>query len=414
MPKVDLLIFNVGTAVTFSSRPVARESQVIVKEDFEIAVKDGKIVALGQRGSLRGSYEAARVIDACGRLVTPGLVDMHTHAVFAGSRDDELELRLRGTPYSEILRKGGGIFRTVRATRSSTDDELLRALLSRLETMLSLGATAVEVKSGYGLELEAEERLLRIINRAAALSKVTVVPTLLAHVPPEWASSGDERARYVRSFAQGLVTRASSSGLARFVDVFCDEGAFTPEESRIILSSARQRGLGVRIHADQFSRLGCTKVAAEVGAASADHLEVSDQSSVRELAAGGVMAGLLPASYLATFSGSRPPVALLREADVPMALGTDLSANSVMPSMQTALDLAIYLYGLTPQEALAAATVNSAFSLGLVDRGTLDTDMVADLVIWDLERPSQLGYEWGRDRALMVVRGGDVVKAPAP
>lgn len=414
MPRADLLLINVGEAVAFSSRPVTRDSQVLVMNDVEIAVRGGKIVAIGQRGSLRGTYEASRVIDASGRLATPGLVDMHTHAIFAGSRDDELELRLRGTPYTEILKRGGGIFRTVRATRSSSDEELLGSLLGRLEVMLRLGTTTVEVKSGYGLDLDAEERLLRIINRAASVSKVTVVPTLLAHVPPEWASKGQGRTDYVRSFAEDLVSRVSSLRLARFVDVFCDEGAFTPQEARAILSSARSKGLGVRVHADQFTRLGCTKVAAELGAASADHLEVSDEGSVRDLAAGGVIAGLLPASYLATFSASRPPVALLREAGVPMALGTDLSANSVMPSMQTAVDLAIYLYGLTPREALAAATINAALSLGLTDRGSLEPGMTADIVIWDLERPSQLGYDWGRDRTLVVVRAGDVVKALIP
>jgi imidazolonepropionase len=412
MPRVDLLVTNVGHAVLFKEKPAVGRSSIEVLRDVEVAAKDGIIVAVGQRGSLRGSYEAREVIDARGRLLTPGLVDMHTHALFAGARDDELEMKLSGVPYAEILRRGEGIYRTVRATRSAPDEELASLLASRLSLMLRLGTTTVEVKSGYGLELAEEERLLRVIAAAAARSHVRVVPTLLAHVPPQEAR--EAREAYVRSFALELVPRVASLRLARFVDVFCDEGAFSPDESRIILASARQRGLGVRVHADQLSRIGCTKVAAELRASSADHLEASDESSVRDLAAGGVIAGLLPASALATFSPSRPPVNMLREARVPMALGTDFSANSLMPSMQTAIDLAIYLYGLTPLEAIAAATVNAAVSLGLNDVGSLEPGYAADLVVWDLERPSEFGYQWGRDRAIVVVKGGRVLRRELP
>mgnify|MGYP001772668978 CR=1 FL=1 len=414
MPKADVVVINIGRAVTFKSRPAVRESEVEVKSDVEIAIREGKIIAIGQRGSLRGSYEAEVVVDAGGRLATPGLVDMHTHSIFSGKRDDELEMKLRGTPYTEILSKGGGIYRTVRATRSSSDGELLKGLVSRLRVMLNLGTTTVEVKSGYSLDLDGEERLLRLIKSAASLTKVTVVPTLLAHVPPDDAVTGPGRESYVKSFAYDLVPRVSKLHLARFVDVFCDLEAFNVDETRLILSSARSHGLGVRLHADQFSRLGCTRVASELKASSADHLEVSDTYSVRDLAHGGVIAGLLPASALATFSQARPPVRLLREAGVPMALGTDLSANSVMPSMQTAIDLAIYVYGLTPLEAIAAATANSATSLGLSDRGALEPGLLADIVIWDLERPSELGYEWGRDRVLTVIKAGEIVKAAGP
>ncbi|MGC9071944.1 MAG: imidazolonepropionase [Acidilobus sp.] len=410
MPRADLVIIKVGKAVTFKSRPVVRELEVDVKEEAELAIRDGMIVAVGQRGRVRGTYEAGQVLDAEGRLVTPGLVDMHTHAIFAGSRDDELELRLRGVTYSEILRRGGGIYRTVRATRSATDDELLGPLLSRLSLMIRLGTTTVEVKSGYSLDVEGEERLLRVINEAARRSNVTVIPTLLAHVPPEDALSGPARETYVKSFVVELIPRVSSKGLARYVDVFCDQGAFTPEETRLILKSARESGLGVRVHADQLARVGCTRVAAELRVASADHLEVSDESSVRDLAQGGVIAGLLPASQLATFGGSRPPVKALRRAGVPMALGTDLSANSLMPSMQTTIDLAIYLYGLTPLEAIAAATVNAALSLGLDDRGVLGPGYLADLVVWDLERPTELGYEWGWNRVITVIKAGRVAR----
>jgi imidazolonepropionase len=414
MPRVDLLVTNVGHAVLFKEKPAVGRSSIEVLRDVEVAAKDGIIVAVGQRGSLRGSYEAGEVIDARGRLLTPGLVDMHTHALFAGARDDELEMKLSGVPYAEILRRGGGIYRTVRATRSAPNEELASLLASRLSLMLRLGTTTVEVKSGYGLELAEEERLLRVIAAAAARSHVRVVPTLLAHVPPQEASEGEAREAYVRSFALELVPRVASLRLARFVDVFCDEGAFSPDESRMILASAREHGLGVRIHADQLSRIGCTKVAAELRASSADHLEASDESSVRDLAAGGVIAGLLPASALATFSPSRPPVNTLREARVPMALGTDFSANSLMPSMQTAIDLAVYLYGLTPLEAIAAATVNAAVSLGLNDVGSLEPGYAADLVVWDLERPSEFGYQWGRDRALVVVKGGRVLRRELP
>ena len=408
MPEADLVIYN-ANLVLFDSPPVRRPFQVKVLEGGEVAARGGRVVAVGQRGSVRGSYRAVRELDASGRLLTPGLVDMHTHMLFAGSRDDELEAKLSGASYLEILRRGGGIYRTVRATRAAGEAELEAALEARLAEALSLGTTTAEVKTGYALDYDGELRLLRVIAEAVRRSRVTVVPTLLAHVPPEDAKEGEARRAYVRGFAERLVPAAA--GLARFVDVFCDEGAFTPDEARLILSAARASGLGARAHADQLSRIGCAQAAAEEGAASVDHLEVSDESSVRALAASGSFAGLLPASLLATMGSSRPPIGLLRSYGVPMALGTDFSANSQMPSMQTAVDLAIYLYGLTQAEALAAATVNAAMSLGLADRGRVAPSAAADLVVWDLERLSQVGYDWGRDRVLVVIKDGEVVVA---
>ncbi|MGC9112741.1 imidazolonepropionase [Acidilobus sp.] len=407
MPEADLVIYN-ANVVLFESRPVTRASQVRVLAGGEVAVRGHYIVKAGQRGEVRGTYRGGLELNAGGRLLSPGLVDMHTHAVFAGSRDDELEAKLSGVSYSEILRGGGGIYRTVRATRSASDEELMELLVKRLRLMLYLGTTTAEIKSGYSLDHEGELRLLRVAREASSIAKVDVVPTLLAHVPPEEAREGRAREDYVKGFANDLVGRAV--GLASFVDVFCDEGAFTPEESRLILTSARAAGLGTRAHADQLARIGCAEAVAQAGPASVDHLEVSDERSVKAIAASKSMAGLLPASLMATMGSSRPPVPLLRAYGVPMALGSDLSANSVMPSMQTAIDLAVYLYGLTQAEALAAATANAALSLGLGDRGSVEAGKLADLVVWDLERVSELGYDWGRDRALVVIRRGSVVK----
>lgn len=408
MTEADMVIYN-ANIVLFDSPPVRRGSQVRTLEGGELAIRGGVIVSLGQRGTVRGRVPATRELNASGRLLTPGLVDMHMHAVFAGSRDDELEARLNGVSYADVLRRGGGIYRTVRATRAASDAELAALLEVRLAKALSLGTTTAEVKTGYALDYDGELRLLRVIAEVARRSRVTVVPTLLAHVPPYDAREGEARSAYVRGFAERLVPAAA--GLARFVDVFCDEGAFTPGEARLILSAARRWGLGVRAHADQLARIGCAQAAAEAGAASVDHLEVSDESSVRALAASGSFAGLLPASLLATMGSSRPPVSLLRSYGIPMALGTDFSANSMMLSMQTAMDLAIYLYGLTQAEALAAATVNAAMSLGLRDRGRIEAGAAADLIIWDLERVSQLGYDWGRDRVLTVIKDGEIVVA---
>jgi len=405
LPRADLVIYN-ANIVLFESPPVVSSGQVRVLEGGEVAVASGAIVAVGQRGEVRGTFSGQEV-NAGGRLLTPGLVDMHTHAIFAGSRDDELEAKLEGVSYAEILRGGGGIYRTVRATRAASDGELKGLLVARLKTMLSLGTTTAEVKSGYSLDYEGELRLLRLIAEASREAGVDVVPTLLAHVPPEDSREGEARRAYVRGFAE-LARRAV--GLARFADIFCDEGAFTPEEARVILGGARAAGLGVRAHADQLTRVGCAEAAADTGALSVDHLEVSDERSIKALASAGSFAGLLPASLLATMGSSRPPVPLLRLHRVPAALGSDLSANSVMPSMQTALDLAIYLYGLTQAEAIAAATVNAALSLGLRDRGIVRVGARADLDLWDIERLSQLGYEWGRDRVLMVLSRGSVVK----
>ncbi len=412
MPEADLVIYNVGEAFVPSSAPVVSESQALglVRKDVEVAIRDGTIVYVGQRGVVRGTYRARAELDASGRLLTPGLVDMHTHALFAGSRDDELVERLRGVPYSLILERGGGIYRTVTETRKRSSNELAAILVRRLEAMLYTGTTAVEVKTGYGLELGEELRQLDVILKASSMTRTTLVPTLLAHVPP--AEVRDEVARrreYVRAFANELVPKAV--GKALFVDVFCDKGAFTPDETRLILSAAKAAGLGLRMHADQLARIGCTKVAAELGVSSVDHLEASNASSAADVKAAGAVAGLLPASYLATFSSSRPPVDELRRLGVPIGLGTDFSANSLMPSMQTAIDLAIYIYGLTPYEAIAAATVNSAYSLRLRDRGLVAPGARADLVIWDLERVSELGYEWGHDRTMAVIKDGALVRS---
>ena len=390
--RADVVVRNIGELVTFAGGPLRRprlENAGIIRGAL-VAYKGGRVAWVGPEADAPG-IEAETVVDAEGLLATPAFVDSHTHLVFAGERYRELWMKLEGRSYLEILSAGGGIYYTVEQTRRASSEELYRLARERLALMMGLGTGVVEAKTGYGLLPGEELRLLEALARLAGETG-RVVPTLLALVVPR---EYDDRSAYVRDFAS-IVPEAARMG-ARFVDVFCDRGAFTVEETRLILEAARRAGLPARLHSDELANIGCHRLALEYEVYSLDHLEHLPPEAAESLARTRVVATLLPTSMLSVFSEKKPPVDALRRAGVYLGLATDYNPNNMNPSMQSAIELAIYLLRLTPIEALAAATVNAAHSLGLTgEHGTIRPGARSDLIIWGIDSVEKLGYHWGR------------------
>lgn len=371
-----------------------------------VAVTAGRVAYAGPQEGLPGA-DAKRRIDAEGRLVTPGLVDCHTHLVFAGDRASEMEQRLAGATYEEIAAAGGGILSTVRATRAAGEDDLLASAARRLWQLQGSGVTTVEVKSGYGLSLGTELTMLEVANRLAGTCGATVRTTFLgAHaVPPEYAGRGDD---YVDLVVDTMLPQVAAAGLAGAVDVFCEPIAFTYAQADRVLGAARRLGLAVKVHADQRSDSGGAALAAAHGALSADHLEHTSPDGIAAMAKAGTVAVLLPGAAHVLGETAAPPVAALRAAGVPMAVATDANpGTSPLLSLPLAMHLACVRFGLTPYEALEGATVHAAAALGLAGRaGVLAPGVMADLVVWDATRPVELVYWLGADLAARVLVAG--------
>lgn len=382
-----------------------------------VAVEDRRIAWVGSDADLEEAVdlEAATVLDAGGGLVTPGLVDSHTHLVFAGERAGEFALRVSGKSYLDMALSGGGIAATTRATNAASDAALLDGALRRARRLLAQGVTTVEVKSGYGLTVEAELRLLRVIQELAhALwAEVTVVPTLLAHaVPPERL---DDRDAFVAELCAVLVPAAAKERLAVACDVFAEEGAFTFDEARRILGAARGRGLVPRLHADQLTPGGRgARLAAETGCACADHLEQIDEGGIHALAGAGVVAGLLPLSTLFLGAERFAPARRLLQAGVPVALATNLNPGSAMSeNVGLTLSLACLKLGLSPAEALVAFTAGGARALRRGDVGRLAPGCEGDLVLWGCRSVEHLAWHMAVNHATLVVKRGRVVHEAA-
>ena len=368
-----------------------------VIESGAIAASQGRIVFAGAQDALPAAWRnGARVVDCEGRWITPALIDCHTHLVYGGDRAHEFELRLAGATYEQIARAGGGILSTVRATRAASEDELARSALRRLDALIAEGVGTVEVKSGYGLNLDVERKSLRVARQLVEQRNVTIRATFLgAHaLPPEFA---DNRETYVAYVADAMIPTLAGEGLIDAVDGFCERIAFTPEEIARVFAAAGQAGLPVKLHADQLSNSGGAALAAEFTALSADHLEYADEDGVAAMAKAGVVAVLLPGAYYVLKERQAPPVALMRKHRLPMAVATDSNpGTSPMTSILLALNMAAILFGLTIDECLAGATRNAARALGLADEtGTLEAGKWADLAIWDIERPAELVYRLG-------------------
>lgn len=413
----DLLV-RAGCLVTVAGGPpgpLAGEhaGDLSVIEEGALAAREGRIVAVGPRHEVEAGVDLlpdARVIEAADRCVLPGLVDPHTHAIFAGDRADEYARRQEGASYAEILAAGGGILDTVRRTRAASSEALFEGARSRLHRMLVLGTTTVEIKSGYGLDLSTEVRMLEVARRLGQEGPARVVPTLLgAHaVPPEYR---DRREAYVDLVCEQLIPAVAERGLARFCDVFCEQGAFTIDETERILEAGLRHGLRPKIHADQLSAMGGAQLAARLGAVSADHLDFADDEGLAAMAARGVVAVLLPGASVVLRDRQHPSARRLIAAGVPVALATDCNpGSSPLESMPLITSLACAVTEMTPAEAIVAATRNAAYAVGLgEDTGSLAVGKRADLIVVDAPAAHHVPYRFGTDLVLKVVAGGDLV-----
>lgn len=376
--------------------------------DGALAIRDGRIAWLGTRAQLGAlSWSAPVVTDARGLWITPGLVECHTHLVYAGDRSNEFAARLRGTSYEEIARSGGGIVSTMRATRAASEEELLLQALPRAQALAREGVTTLEVKSGYGLDLPSELKMLRVAKRLGEQLGITVVKTFLgAHaLPPEYANRQDD---YIRHVCDDMLPAVAAARLADAVDVFCERIAFTPEQTQRVFERARALNLPLRLHADQLSDSGGGALAARHGALSADHLEHASRDSLRAMAQHNVVAGLLPGAFYFLRETRLPPIEELRASGIAMAISTDCNpGTSPIASLLLAMNMACVLFRMTAAEVLRGATINAAHALGLGgDRGMLRAGMRADLAVWRIRHPEQLCAEVGVHRPVEIVVGG--------
>ena len=362
-------------------------------ENAALVVGDGRIVWVGPLADLPGEFAGLPSHDQGTRLITPALIDCHTHLVAGGNRAREFEMRLNGASYEDIARAGGGILSTVNATRAASEDALLADALTRMDAMLSEGVSVVEVKSGYGLDRDTELKMLRVARRIEQVRPVRVVTTFLgAHaVPPD--SDADA---YIDDICIPTLRAAHGEGLVDAVDGFCEGIAFSPDQIARVFDEAQKLGLPVKLHAEQLSNLGGARMAASYGALSADHIEYLDRDGVEAMAAAGVAAVLLPGAFYTLHETQMPPIAALRDNAIPIALATDCNpGSSPLASLLLTMNMGCTLFRLTPEEALAGVTRNAANALGLNDCGLLQAGMRADLAIWNVTDPAELAYRIG-------------------
>jgi len=410
-----LAVVNCSQLVTLAGarrpRTGAEMRELSIVEDGAMIVRGGRIARVGTRREIEAEVGSeCELVDARGRVVLPGFVDAHAHPVFAGTRADEYEKRAEGVSYQEIAAAGGGIRATVRRTRAANEDELFASARRRERWFLRNGTTTVEAKSGYGLTVEDELKMLRVVRRLGEGGALGYVPTFLgAHeVPDEYRG---RRESYVRLVVEEMLPRVASEGLARYCDVFCEEKVFGAEESRRILEAARSLGLGLRIHADQLSLSGGARLAAQLGATTADHLEHTDAEGIRALKRARVQPVLLPGSVYALGSSRYPSARAMIEAGLGVVLATDFNpGSSPTPSMPLILSLASTHMKMSPAEALTAATVNAAYSLGLGDEtGSLEEGKRADFVVHDCDDYREIAYFFGVEHAHAVYINGRLV-----
>jgi imidazolonepropionase len=405
MTKADLVIRHVAIAT------MREASGFGLIDDGAIAIRGERIAWLGRDRDLPRELAVARALELPGHLATPGLVDCHTHLVYAGNRAREFERRLAGATYADISREGGGIRGTVRATRAASEEALLAASRPRAEALADEGVTTLEIKSGYGLDTANELKQLRVARRIGEVTGVDVRTTLLAAhaLPPEF----EDADAYIDYVCRDTIPAAAAAGLADAVDAFCETVAFSPAQTERVFAAARAHGLLVKLHADQLSDLGGAALAARFDALSADHLEYTGDAGIDALRASGTAAVLLPGAFYALRETRPPPVAALRAAGVPIALATDCNpGTSPTTSPTLMMNMACTLFGLTTAEALAGFTRAGAQALGLADRGVLDVGRRADIALWAVSEPAELAYRIGGTRAAGVVRAGVLARGP--
>jgi imidazolonepropionase len=375
--------------------------------DAAIAVKNGRIAWLGPQHELPIAYEAAQEYDGQGCWLTPGLIDCHTHIVYAGNRSDEFEARLNGVAYEEIARRGGGILSTVRATRAASEEALYTASLPRVRNLLAEGVTTLEIKSGYGLDTETERKMLRVARKIGNTLPVRVKTSFLgAHaLPPEFAGQGDA---YIDHICEQMLPALAAEGLVDAVDAFCENIGFSSAQTERVFKTAQSRGLPVKLHAEQLSDQGGAALTARYRGLSADHLEYLSGEGIAAMVAAGTVAVLLPGAFYFLRETKFPPVQALRDAGVPIAISTDCNpGTSPMTSLLLAMNMACTIFRMTPQEALAGTTRNAATALGIAGEcGSLAVGKVADFALWAIERPGDLAYAIGGNPCQSVVNGG--------
>lgn len=410
--EVDLIIRHASELLTLrgGEKPLTREliGALGIIENASLAIKDGKIVDFGKDSDIADEYEG-RKIDAEGQLVMPGFVDAHTHLVFAGARENELSLKVRGLSYSEIAKRGGGIHKTVRMTREASKKELHEQAKTRLDEMLRHGTTTIEAKSGYGLNMEDEVKILEVIKELDEEHPIDIIPTFLgAHeIPKEHEDEPDE---YIKKVIEEMIPEVAKRDLARYCDVFVEKGVFSIAQARRIFKSAKKHGLLPRVHADELSQLGGTELAAEVEATSASHLLYASREGLQRLAEQKIIGIYLPAACMALLSETFPNGREIINAGVPLALATDFNPNCWLTNMQTVLMLAIYFMKLTPAETVTAATINAASSLGLDTKiGSIEEGKQADILLLDVPGHRWLGYKMGTNLVHTVIKEGNIV-----
>jgi len=405
METVDILIKNANELITMDgpNRPRIKKEmcELSIIEDGSVAIKDGKIVETGK--DLR--YIARNTIDASGKTVLPGFIDPHTHLVFAGSREFEVDMKLKGHSYIEILKKGGGIFYTVNETRRTTNEELLKQSKKRLDTMISHGTTTCEAKSGYGLDTETELKILEIQKELNDIHPIDIVSTFLgAHAIPKEHSTSD----YVNIIINEMLPKVKD--LAMFCDVFCEEGVFSIEQSRRILRAGKKYGLIPKIHADEIVDTGGAFLAADIGAISADHLLMSSDNGINELARKGVIGVMLPGTPFSLMQDNYAPARKMIESGVPIALATDLNPNCWVENMQFMIQLGCFNMKMTPAEAVTTATFNSACAIGVNDTvGSLEKGKKADVIILDCPNHKSIPYHFGVNLVETVIKNGKII-----
>jgi len=409
---VDFIIKNAGELLTLSPS-LKEESGLGMIQDGAVAIKKGRIFWVGKTEEVSEKFSLnrdGREMDATGKVVMPGLIDAHTHLIFAGSRENEFEQRILGLSYQEIAGRGGGILSTVEATRNSSFEELLSLGKKRLDRMLSKGVTTVEAKSGYGLSLRDEIKILNVMKALQESHPMDIVPTFLgAHTLPK--EFREDRAHYMALLTEEMIPKVALERLAEFCDVFCDEKAFTVEESKQILEAGKRYGLKPKIHADQLSSGGGAELAAEVNAYSADHLEYVSQEGIKKMAEKGVTAVLLPGASFFLSMGKYPPARDMIEQGVVVSLATDLNPGSSMTeSLPLMMTMGCTLFKMIPKEVIQAATIHAARSMGREKKiGSLEVGKQADIVLLDIPNYRHLPYHFGVDHVETVVKKGRII-----
>lgn len=377
-----------------------------VIENGAIAIDGETIAWVGAVADIPLDYREWPTQDFGGALATPSLIDCHTHIVFGGNRAHEFEMRLEGASYEDVARAGGGIISTVKATRAANVEELVADALPRLDALIAEGLTTIEIKSGYGLEIESERNMLRAARELKKLRDIDVRTSFLAAhaIPPEYKDKPDD---YINLVAKEMLPKLHEEGLIDAVDGFCENIAFSPAQMWVVFDAARKLGLPVKLHAEQLSNLGGATLAASFNALSADHLEYLDEDGVKALAAAGTSAVLLPGAFYTLRETQLPPVQLLREHQVPIALATDCNpGSSPLTSLLLTMNMGATLFRLTPDECFAAITRNAAKALGLTDRGTFAAGQRADIAIWNIQHPAELSYRIGFNALKARIFGG--------